>query len=157
VSEQHGGDSTFDSPTRASRSDGSSDVVPSPSMTPLRIDRTIQKLNQPDKATTIVEVLEYVKRSFDDETALDALPLEAAGNSGAWKAWRAYRAHQSAKVARHALGNDTMHQEEWDWDGVWEQRVRKGIDASISDSVLFGVSGGGDDLVIFVYISINFH
>ena len=46
---------------------------------------------QPSQLRKITEVLEYLKCAFDDETTLDTLPLEAAGNSGAWKAWRAYR------------------------------------------------------------------
>lgn len=38
---------------------------------------------QSGQLVTIIEVLEYMKRAFDDETVLDTLPLEAAGNSGA--------------------------------------------------------------------------
>lgn len=44
----------------------------------------------------------------------------------------------------------SKQQEEWSWDGVWEERVRKGIDASISESTLYGGGSGGlDDLVGF--------
>ena len=31
---------------------------------------------------------------------------------------------------------------EWNWDGVWEIRVKKGIDASISEAVLYGKEAG---------------
>ena len=90
-----------------------------------------------------------MKRAFDDETALDTLPLEAAGNSGAWKAWRAYR-RSSGIDNRLADSVPSLYkQDEWSWDGVWEERVRKGIDASIAESTLYGGSGGGDDLVSF--------
>jgi hypothetical protein len=38
---------------------------------------------------------------------------------------------------------------EWNWDGVWEFRVKKGIEASQSDAILFGNSAG-DDLIRFL-------
>ena len=94
--------------------------------------------------------MQYVKQAFNDETALDSLPLEAAGNTGAWKAWRAYRISKGAMSAGAAISKDgEKKSDDWNWDGVWEERVRRGIDASISESVLFGGAGGagGDDLV----------
>ena len=105
---------------------------------------------QPHRLIKITEVLEYMKGAFDDETALDTLPLEAAGNSGAWKAWRAYR---RGNQREHELVDSvpSLHKpDEWSWDGVWEERVRKGIDASIADSTLYGGTSGGDDLVSFL-------
>ena len=108
-----------------------------------------RNLIQPSRRSKISEVLEYMKQAFDDETALDTLPLEAAGNSGAWKAWRAYR-RSSGMDNRLADSVPSLYkQDEWSWDGVWEERVRKGIDASIAESTLYGGSGGGDDLVSF--------
>ena len=47
--------------------------------------------------------------------------------------------------------NKTMA--DWNWDGVWVERVRKGIALSLSDAVLYrgggggGGGGDGDDLV----------
>ncbi|RDL35821.1 UBC-like protein [Venustampulla echinocandica] len=38
---------------------------------------------------------------------------------------------------------------EWNWDGVWEVRVKKGVDASVADAALFG-SSAGDDLIHFL-------
>ena len=90
-----------------------------------------------------------MKRAFDDETALDTLPLEAAGNSGAWKAWRAYRRSSGIDNRLADSVPNLSKQDEWSWDGVWEERVRKGIDTSIAESTLYGGSGGGDDLVSF--------
>lgn len=95
----------------------------------------------------IVEVLQYLKRSFDDEGALDTLPLEAAGNSGAWKAWRAHRRSNNPDASTLSLEMQAKQQDEWSWDGVWEMRVRKGIDASIAESTLYGGVTGGDHLV----------
>lgn len=106
---------------------------------------------QPSRLTKITEVLEYVKRTFDNETALDTLPLEAAGNSGAWKAWRAYRQGNERESNLVDSVPDIHKQDEWSWDGVWEERVRKAIDASIADSTLYGGPGGGDDLVSFMH------
>lgn len=115
---------------------------------------------------SIIDVLDYVKRAFDDEELLDGLPLEAAPNPGAWKAWQAHRRNAlqhpghrqisnvhsgalqkgDAAHAAHETQNKARRPEEWSWDGVWRERVRRGIDASISDQVLFG-AGGGDDIV----------
>ena len=96
----------------------------------------------------IAEVLQYLKRSFDDESVLDSLPFEAAGNTGAWKAWRAYRKSINADLDNSSFENDANQNKEWSWDGVWEERVRKGIDASTAEPTLFGsAAAGGDDLV----------
>ena len=109
----------------------------------------------------IVDVLDYMKSAFDDEKTMDTLPLEAAGNPGAWNAWRAHR----RRVDKAETINDSLTQpglndvpekpalnkvkllSEWNWNGVWRERVQKGIEASISNSVLYGATGGGDDLV----------
>ena len=115
----------------------------------------------------IIDVLGYMKSAFDDDTTMDALPLEAAGNPGAWNAWRANRKSVNSASDLNKLDamNDNSTQprlsdladkprlnkaklpSEWNWDGVWRERVQKGIEASISNSVLFGATGGGDDLV----------
>ena len=114
----------------------------------------------------IVDVLQYVKRAFDDETTMDSLPLEAAGNPGAWNAWRAHRKsiNKASDVIKldavddvsqpgpkDALSKPALKKakqpSEWNWDGVWRERVQKGIDASISSSVLYGTTSGADDLV----------
>lgn len=107
--------------------------------------------NQPSLLIRMTEVLEYMKRAFDDETALDTLPLEAAGNSGAWKAWRAYRRSNETGSKLVDSVPSLSKQSEWSWEGVWEDRVRKGIDASIAESTLYGGTGGGDDQVSFMY------
>ena len=104
-----------------------------------------------------------MKCAFDDEVMLDALPMEAAGNPGAWNAWQAYRksiqrdsqpdvdnpghAASSKRSGKLKSMSYAKQADEWSWDGVWEERVRKGIDASISDPVLYGNPSGGDDLV----------
>lgn len=108
----------------------------------------------------IVEVLKYLKKSFEDEAMLDALPPDAAGNSGAWHAWRAYR--KTAQVSSVA-GNDqridrqkcfasvetknTQSTSGWNWDGVWADRVKKGVEASVSAMALYGNTSGDDNVV----------
>ena len=112
---------------------------------------------------SIIEILGYVKSAFDDETTLDALPMEAAGNPGAWNAWQAHRKsglqdpeidlHDSSysNFRKQAASSKVESQEkppdEWSWDGVWEERVKKGVDTSISDPVLYGSAAAGGDLV----------
>lgn len=112
--------------------------------------------HMPPRAS-IASVLDYVKRSFDDDDVLNRLPAEAATNPGAWKAWQAYH-YSNAESSRdqtntiqdqhqsHSSKGQARHPDDWSWEGVWERRVRKGIDASISDQVLFGASGG-DEMV----------
>jgi hypothetical protein len=90
----------------------------------------------------IAEVLAYVKKAFDDERTLDNLPFESAGNPGAWKAWHAHRPNT---VEHSTQTEGTRQSDEWNWDGVWQERVRKGIEASISGPVLYGSSASAND------------
>lgn len=46
-----------------------------------------------------------------------------------------------------AAGMAVKRPGEWNWEGVWEERVKKGIATSLSDPVLFGNAGAGDDVV----------
>jgi hypothetical protein len=106
------------------------------------------------KETSTFEVLLYIRSTFDDEEVLDSLPLEAAGNPGAWHAWRTRqqdggRAHEGTTV--DAAGLPSRNPGEWNWEGVWEERVKKGIAASLSEPVLYGGAGAGDDVVSIVH------
>jgi hypothetical protein len=116
------------------------------------------------------DVLWYIRSTFDDEGVLDAVPLEAAGNPGAWHAWRTYRIRQqgsggtgkdkplpsspSPTPGGKASGSATpapapapRRPGEWNWDGVWEERSKKNIAASLSEAVLYGNAGVADDVV----------
>lgn len=105
----------------------------------------------------VYEVLRYIRRTFDDELVLDKVPLEAAGNPGAWHAWKSYRI-KIGKMAAEKKDSDARDQTsppvaarapgEWNWDGVWETRVKKGIDTSTAETVLYGL--GADDLIQFL-------
>lgn len=128
---------------------------------------------------SMIEVLRYIRSAFAEDTALDSVPLESAGNPGAWHAWRAHRRQtrkQSPSSSPEGTPNEQLndsdteaatragHQRpaknistglarqpsEWNWEGVWEERVRRGIEASQSEAVLYGSAGGRDDLVCYV-------
>ena len=119
---------------------------------------------------TIVKVLDYIRSTFSSEAVLDAIPLEAAANSGAYHAWRAYRGDvlqsqqrsptPSSPVSEPQSGAPAKTQEgstlgrnrrpgAWNWEGVWEERVRKAVKASLSEPVLFGGTSAGEDIVSF--------
>ena len=133
------------------------------------------------------DVLRYVRSAFDDAEVLDVVPLEAAGNPGAWHAWRAHRIktgaicpappaaeprdrspwHDGLSDDEESSGSSGVegHQRlpggtkgaslaarrpgEWSWEGVWEVRVKKGVEASLADAVLFGNSAGDDPIKFF--------
>lgn len=89
------------------------------------------------------EVLSYIRSTFDDDSVLDSVPLEAAGNPGAWHAWRTHRGFHNLPEGDPSARKPG----EWNWEGVWEQRVQKNIEASLSEPVLYGGVGGVDDTV----------
>ncbi|KAM0350294.1 hypothetical protein ACHAPU_003461 [Fusarium lateritium] len=123
------------------------------------------------KSVSAYEILHYIRSAFDDEEVLDSVPLAAAGNPGAWHAWRTHR-----KATGKLLEDDSHVDEqeskeenvpsvetakpvpstaapirpgEWNWDGVWEARVKKNVAASLSEPVLYGETKTADDLVRF--------
>lgn len=137
------------------------------------------------------DVLRYVRSTFDDSDVLDSVPLEAAGNPGAWQAWRTHQQQQKYQQGRRSaakitadgvwhpgLPSDevegkketgaavasgekegganaaatTRRPGEWNWEHVWEERVKKGISASLSDPVLFGSASAADDVVSFLLL-----
>ncbi|CAK7233580.1 hypothetical protein SBRCBS47491_008659 [Sporothrix bragantina] len=117
------------------------------------------------------DVLWYIRSTFDDEAVLDSIPLEAAGNPGAWNAWRTHQRQQTRKNGGSGgAGSDTATDGnkspdlgpepprkpgEWNWEHVWEERVKKGISTSLSDPVLFGSAGAADDVIRFLSMEDN--
>lgn len=119
------------------------------------------------KEISTYDVLRYMRSTFTDEHVLDSIPIEAAGNPGAWHAWRSHRvdngkvfedtpsgtkaASADAGVdadATKATGADPVRRPgEWNWEGVWEERVKRAVTASLSEPVLFGSVGAADDVV----------
>ncbi|KAH6633392.1 ubiquitin-conjugating enzyme/RWD-like protein [Boeremia exigua] len=107
---------------------------------------------------SMVTVLEYIRSSFSEETVLDSVSLEAAANPGAYHAWRAFRSSalppqqplspiSTTSSEGTALGRN-RRPGEWNWDGVWEDRVKRAVNASLSESVLYG-PGAGEDIIRF--------
>ncbi|AEO55281.1 hypothetical protein MYCTH_104945 [Thermothelomyces thermophilus ATCC 42464] len=138
------------------------------------------------KEVSTYEVLRYIRSTFDDEDVLDSIPLEAAGNPGAWHAWRTHRRHVAAKgpsgageipgreggaqadkgpapspvaatgaaasaaAAVAAAAAATKRPDEWNWEGVWEERVKRNIASSLSEGVLYGHAGAPDEVINFL-------
>jgi hypothetical protein len=107
----------------------------------------------------IVELLQYMRIIFDTDDALDAIPADLAANIGAWHAWQSFRSNPSRRPSPSAAarqpdetnppsGERSMSPRqmpggakrpgEWNWQGVWEDRVRRSVQNSLSDPVLFG-------------------
>ncbi|KAI0393181.1 ubiquitin-conjugating enzyme [Xylariaceae sp. FL0594] len=115
-------------------------------------------------------VLQYIRSTFDDEDVLDSIPLEAAGNPGAWHAWRTHRVENGKSFETPAVQADSSgdapppsslsstkepsvrNPGEWNWEGVWEARVKKGIAASLSEPVMFGGSNASDEVLHFLNV-----
>ncbi|RWA10028.1 hypothetical protein EKO27_g5088 [Xylaria grammica] len=101
--------------------------------------------------------------TFDDEDVLDTIPLDAAGNPGAWHAWRTHRIEKgkefespptlddvTATVTPVTSPGSARKPGEWNWEGVWEERVKKGISTCLSEPVMFGGVGAADDVIRFL-------
>ncbi|KAH8680916.1 ubiquitin-conjugating enzyme/RWD-like protein [Xylariales sp. PMI_506] len=122
------------------------------------------------KDISTYDVLRYIRTTFDEEDVLDSIPLEAAGNPGAWHAWRTHR-QDSGKVfedaglggAQPAAFTDGSTKSaaparkpgEWNWEGVWEERVKKGVNTSLSEPVLYGSAGAADEVIRFLSMEEN--
>jgi hypothetical protein len=135
---------------------------------------------QTDRRTiSTYSLLKYIRNAFDKAEILDAVPLAAAGNQGAWHAWRTHRRKQgkvfddkkrkrmsrlsdeqiketgseqgdvAESDAKSMMSQSTTVRQpgEWNWDGVWEDRVKKGVASTLTESVLYGASGISDDMV----------
>ncbi|KAI1806159.1 UBC-like protein [Daldinia bambusicola] len=116
------------------------------------------------KEISTYEVLRYIRNTFSDEDVLDSIPLEAAGNPGAWHAWRTHRIDNGkvfsdtsdntdstdAKPTPKETPDSPRRPGDWNWEGVWEERVKKAVTASLSEPVLYGGVGAADDVIRFL-------
>jgi hypothetical protein len=126
---------------------------------------------------TILEILEYLRKAFNEETFLDSIPLDAAANQGAYHAWHTHRARKLGATSRAASPQSGLSSKrssgiesisgtlkgetdttanargrrpgQWNWDGVWEDRIRRGIQSSVSEQALFGSASAADELIRF--------
>lgn len=112
----------------------------------------------------IASVLHFLRLAFSTPEIIDDVPLASAANPSAWHAWRSHRAkflgeQRAQSPAKLGGGGEAASSEgivspraaqpggarrpgEWNWSGVWEDRVRKVVAASRSDGTLFGGEGG---------------
>lgn len=104
---------------------------------------------EPREFVPVSELLDYIRSTFDDEDVLDSLPVEAAGNPGAWHAWKAHRRGGSGPGLLKRGSPQARPPGDWHWDGIWARRVQEEIEVSHSDPMLYGnaARGGGDELV----------
>lgn len=116
--------------------------------------RANEATDEPKESPHIIEVLQYMRIVLDTETVLDTVPVEMAANTGAWHAWRSYRAkmenQRSTMTTANAISRDRSMSPsktqpggarkpgEWSWNGVWEDRVKKAVQSSISEATLYG-------------------
>ncbi|EFW98401.1 ubiquitin-conjugating enzyme [Grosmannia clavigera kw1407] len=135
--------SLVQTPPRADAADAADAATASTSASIASTPSYMQTQPRADDVATY-DVLRYIRSTFDDATVLDAIPLESAGNPGAWHAWRAHR-RQSAPTTAPA-----REPGEWNWEHVWEERVKNGINVSVSDAVLYGGTVATDDVIHFL-------
>jgi hypothetical protein len=143
---------------RAQRSTASSrevsgSTVTSPTRKNTSVPSTVGSIPAPVEDISIVKVLDYIRGSFSDESVLDSLPLKAAANTSAYHAWQTYRAPilQAQQPPRSSAESIVAEQDDdvtalgrnrrpgqWNWEGVWEERVKKAVKASLSEPILYG-------------------
>ncbi|KAJ5693656.1 hypothetical protein N7536_004068 [Penicillium majusculum] len=98
----------------------------------------------------VSEILDYIRSTFDDELVLDSLPVEVAGNPGAWHAWQAHRRGGPRGQLKRGSPQARLPGD-WHWDGIWARRVKDEIENSHSEPMLFGGAARGsvDEMIRF--------
>lgn len=123
---------------------------------------------------TVAEVLRYVRTCFEDESVLDSIPFDAVVNQGAWYAWRAHRNKAAKSRNSGATGAESKtsttstnrlsgsHSSpnsadarpkapgDWNWEGVWEERVKRAVQNSLAEPTLYGNAVAKDDDIHFL-------
>ena len=124
-------------------------------------DDVLWEPSNPSPVAPVAKILSYISSTFDDATVLDSVPLEAAGNPGAWHAWRA---HRSRNMNSSLLGRSSSQRSpqarlpgDWHWGGIWAKRARDEIEASQSEATLFGNSTRvpGDEMVCVLLLLLS--
>lgn len=102
-------------------------------------------------AVTMYDVLEYMRKAFNSEELLDSIPLGAAANPGAYHAYRSFKGTASAAESRTTSPEPSASRARrpgaWNWEGVWEERVRRGVQSTLTEAMLFGGANTSDDVV----------
>ncbi|CAG8397246.1 unnamed protein product [Penicillium salamii] len=103
---------------------------------------------EPRNVVPVSEILNYIRSTFDDESVLDSLPEEAAGNPGAWHAWKAHRRGGSGPGNFKKGSPQARLPGDWHWDGIWARRAKEEIENSHSEPMLYGSAARGMDEMI---------
>jgi hypothetical protein len=109
---------------------------------------------EPRNVVPVSEILNYIRSTFDDEAVLDSLPVEVAGNPGAWHAWKAHRRGGSGPGHLKRGSPQARLPGDWHWDGIWARRVQDEIENSRSEPMLFGSSSRGVDEMVWTLMPI---
>ncbi|KAJ5757582.1 uncharacterized protein N7511_006276 [Penicillium nucicola] len=111
---------------------------------------SMDQFAEPKSVVPVSEILDYIRSTFDDENVLDSLPVEVAGNPGAWHAWKAHRRGGAGGAWKRASPQARLPGD-WHWDGIWARRAHDEIENSRSDPMLFGSAarGNADDMIRF--------
>jgi hypothetical protein len=125
---------------RSPKSDGSSAFAASTTSRPVDV--------------TMYDVLEYMRNAFSSEELLGSIPLGAAANPGAYHAYRTFKGKDQPVLQSHSRTTSpepstsrARRPGEWNWEGVWEERVKRGVQSTLTEPMLFGGVGSGDDVV----------
>jgi len=122
------------------------------------------------KTYSAYRILEYIRHAFNDEDFLDSIPLDSVANPGAYHAWHTFRARKLGRALSPPPRTSSLNaglevasagteraksgpRKTWNWDGVWEERVKRGIQSSLSHQALFGNAAAADDMIRFSNIS----
>lgn len=101
---------------------------------------------------TVAEILRYMRTCFEKEAVLDAIPFEAAANPSAWYAWQSHRGRKRDPLPATAETGSSPRPRgpsDWNWEGVWDERVKRAVQGSLSEAALFGSAGIRDDDIRF--------
>lgn len=102
---------------------------------------------------TVAEILRYMRTCFEEEAVLDAIPFEAAANPSAWYAWQSHRGRNIRDPVSAMIEPDSSPRprgpSDWNWEGVWDERVKRAVQTTLSEGALFGSAGVKDDDIRF--------
>ncbi|KPI37260.1 uncharacterized protein AB675_1523 [Cyphellophora attinorum] len=102
--------------------------------------------NIADSSQTAINILKHLKEAFENASVLDNVEFGAVGNPSAWHAWRAYRGLSTTQTRGRSPSrsqeperspSSPKQMSDWNWEGVWESRVRNAVETSISEAGLF--------------------
>ncbi|KAK0948108.1 hypothetical protein LTR29_000632 [Friedmanniomyces endolithicus] len=127
-----------------------------PGLRPTRAEDGARKAASPPPPHNVA-VLQYMRVIFESAELLDSVPLEFAANTSAWHAWRSHRASTApaaplpsgpsegsiSTVSKQHQPGGARQPGQWNWQGVWQDRVKNSVAASRADQALFSTEDHG--------------